>query len=96
MKLLVVLTGLLLLISSAFAQNPRVEIKTNRGLLVAELYQDKAPKTVANFLQYAKEGFYSGTVFHRVIDNFMIQGGGFERDMREKRTRGPIENEAGN
>ncbi|OFZ99035.1 MAG: hypothetical protein A3H35_16670 [Betaproteobacteria bacterium RIFCSPLOWO2_02_FULL_62_17] len=78
------------------AQNPRVELKTSRGVLVVELFQDKAPKTVANFLQYAKDGFYNGTIFHRVIDGFMIQGGGFDRDMREKRTRGPIENEAGN
>lgn len=77
-------------------QNPRVEIKTTSGTIVAELFQDRSPKTVANFLQYAKEGFYDGTIFHRVIDNFMIQGGGFEKTMREKRTRGPIENEATN
>src|SRR5438093_10500708 len=60
-----------------------------------ELYADKAPKTVANFIQYVNSGFYNGTIFHRVIDGFMIQGGGFEPGMREKTTRAPIENEAG-
>jgi cyclophilin family peptidyl-prolyl cis-trans isomerase len=84
------------LTANAFAQNPRLELKTSRGSITIELFQDKAPKTVANFLQYAKEGFYNGTIFHRVIDGFMIQGGGFDRDMREKRTHGPIENEATN
>ena len=83
--------------STALAQNPQVELKTSQGNIVVELYAGKAPKTVANFLQYVKDGFYGGTIFHRVIDGFMIQGGGFERDMREKsKTRAPIENEAGN
>ncbi len=95
-SLIALVIGALLLAGNAFAQNPRVELKTSSGPIVIELFQDKAPKTVANFLQYAKEGFYNGTIFHRVIDGFMIQGGGFERDMREKRTRGPIENEAAN
>jgi len=81
---------------SALAANPQVELKTNHGNIVVELYADKAPKTVANFLQYVKDGHYSGTIFHRVIDGFMIQSGGFDRDMREKRSRPPIENEAGN
>ena len=81
---------------TALAQNPQVELKTTQGTILVELYADKAPKTVANFLQYVKEGFYNGTVFHRVIDGFMIQGGGFERGMREKPTRAPIQNEAGN
>jgi len=82
---------------AALAQPPLVELKTSKGNIVVELYADKAPKTVANFLQYVKDGFYNGTIFHRVIDGFMIQGGGFDRDMREKsKTRGPIENEAGN
>jgi cyclophilin family peptidyl-prolyl cis-trans isomerase len=80
----------------ALAQSSQVELKTNLGSIVVELYADKAPKTVANFLQYTKEGFYNGVIFHRVIDGFMIQGGGFDRDMREKPTRTPIENEAGN
>jgi peptidyl-prolyl cis-trans isomerase A (cyclophilin A) len=80
---------------AALAQNPRVEFKTSMGSFTLELYPDKAPKTVANFLQYANAGFYKGTVFHRVIDGFMIQGGGFEPDMKQKATRDPIENEAG-
>jgi cyclophilin family peptidyl-prolyl cis-trans isomerase len=65
------------------------------GAFTLELYPDKAPKTVANFLQYANSGFYKGTIFHRVIDNFMIQGGGFDPAMKQKETRGPVENEAG-
>ena len=87
----------ILLIAAPFAwsQNPRVEFKTGMGAFTLELYPDKAPKTVANFLQYAKSGFYDGTIFHRVIDGFMIQGGGFQPDMRQKSTRAPIENEAG-
>jgi cyclophilin family peptidyl-prolyl cis-trans isomerase len=78
------------------AADPRVELKTNRGAIVLELYPDKAPKTVANFLQYVKDGHYNGTVFHRVIDGFMIQGGGFDKDLRQKSTRPPVPNEAGN
>ena len=76
--------------------NPMVEMRTSLGTMKIELYPDKAPKTVENFLQYAREGFYDGTVFHRVISGFMIQGGGFTPDMTEKETRAPIENEAGN
>ncbi len=86
---------LLLAMSGAWAQNPRVEFKTSMGSFALELYADKAPKTVANFIQYVNGGFYNGTIFHRVIDGFMIQGGGFEPGMREKATRAPIENEAG-
>jgi cyclophilin family peptidyl-prolyl cis-trans isomerase len=86
---------LLLSTSGAWAQNPRVEFKTSMGSFALELYADKAPKTVANFIQYVNSGFYKGTIFHRVIDGFMIQGGGFEPGMREKTTRAPIENEAG-
>ena len=81
--------------SIALAENPRVEFKTTMGGFTLELYPDKTPKTVENFLQYVKAGFYNGTVFHRVIDGFMIQGGGFDPDMKQKTTRGPIENEAG-
>ena len=73
-----------------------VKLKTNYGTIVLELDADKAPKTVANFLQYAKDGFYDGTIFHRVIDNFMIQGGGMASGMVEKQTRDPIKNEADN
>jgi len=90
------LLGALAMSTPALAQNPQVEIKTSMGSITAELYQDKAPKTVANFLQYVKEGHYKSTIFHRVIDGFMIQGGGFEANMTEKKTRGPIDNEAGN
>jgi cyclophilin family peptidyl-prolyl cis-trans isomerase len=76
--------------------NPMVEMRTSMGTMKIELYPDKAPKTTENFLQYAREGFYDGTVFHRVISGFMIQGGGFTPDMSEKETRAPIENEASN
>ena len=97
MRILLFLLAATLGSGAALGQNPQVELKTSRGSIVVELYADKAPKTVANFLQYVKDGFYNGTIFHRVIDGFMIQGGGFERDMREKsKTRAPVENEAGN
>jgi cyclophilin family peptidyl-prolyl cis-trans isomerase len=75
---------------------PSVEFQTSQGNFTVELYPEKAPKTVANFLQYVKDGFYENTIFHRVINHFMIQGGGFERDLSEKNTRAPISNEAGN
>jgi cyclophilin family peptidyl-prolyl cis-trans isomerase len=96
MKPLLLLIAALSVSASALAQNPRVELKTSRGPIVVELFADKAPRTVANFLQYAKSGFYDGTIFHRVIDGFMIQTGGFDRNMKEKPTRAPIENEATN
>jgi cyclophilin family peptidyl-prolyl cis-trans isomerase len=86
----------LILSLQAWAANPLVEIKTNQGTIVAEIFADKSPKSAANFLQYAKDGFYNGTVFHRVIDGFMIQGGGFTPDMKQKGTRAPVENEANN
>jgi len=94
MRYLALLASLLLFTGSAWAQNPRVEVKTSAGRFVVELDSKNAPKTVANFLQYAKDGFYNGTIFHRVIDGFMIQGGGFDRQMQQKPTRAPIENEA--
>ena len=88
-------TALMLLAAGAcWAQNPRVEMRTSAGSIVLELDAQNAPKTTANFLQYARDGFYKGTIFHRVIDGFMIQGGGFDRNMRQKATRAPIENEA--
>lgn len=80
----------------ALAANPKVEVKTSLGSMTIELYPDKAPKSVENFLQYVNSGFYKGTIFHRVIDNFMIQGGGFDTNLREKPTRAPIQNEANN
>ena len=90
------LCGILLIASiSAFAA-PSVEFQTSQGNFTVELYPEKAPKTVANFLQYVKDGFYENTIFHRVINHFMIQGGGFERDLSEKSTRAAIVNEASN
>lgn len=73
-----------------------IVFKTNYGDIQIELDFDKAPNTAANFLKYARDGFYDGTIFHRVIDNFMIQGGGFESGMRQKANGDPIENEADN
>ncbi len=73
-----------------------VILHTNFGPITIELDAEKAPKTVANFLEYAKSGHYDGTVFHRVIDGFMIQGGGFAAGMQQKPTRAPVENEANN
>ncbi len=73
-----------------------VHMKTNFGTVILELFPDKSPKTVANFLQYAQDGFYDGTIFHRVIDKFVIQGGGFGPGMTQKPTRASIENEAKN
>ncbi|MBN3853082.1 MULTISPECIES: peptidylprolyl isomerase [unclassified Paraburkholderia] len=73
-----------------------VELHTNHGVIKLELNAEKAPKTVANFLEYVKSGHYDGTVFHRVIDGFMIQGGGFEAGMKQKPTQAPIDNEANN
>jgi cyclophilin family peptidyl-prolyl cis-trans isomerase len=75
---------------------PTVELSTSLGKIVIELNAEKAPKSTANFLKYARDGFYQGTVFHRVIPGFMIQGGGFDEKMSQKTTRPPIENEAAN
>lgn len=78
------------------AVNPVVVIETTMGNITVELFQDRAPKTAANFLEYVKTGFYSDTVFHRVIKGFMIQGGGLTSAMEQKPTRSPVENEASN
>jgi cyclophilin family peptidyl-prolyl cis-trans isomerase len=85
-------------LSSALADEdfPKVRIQTNMGDIVVELNRAKAPQTVANFLSYVNDGFYNGTVFHRVIDGFMIQGGGFTQDLQQKSTKSPIQNEADN
>ena len=80
----------------AAAENPKVIMDTSKGQLTIELYADKAPETVKNFLAYVDAGFYSGTIFHRVIPNFMIQGGGFTPDMQQKGTRPPIKIESDN
>ena len=81
---------------SAQAQNPQVEMRTSMGVIVLELQPENAPETVKNFLQYVKDGFYNGTIFHRVIADFMVQGGGFTPDMQQKKTRDPIKHEGGN
>ncbi len=92
-----VIASLALLVSiAAGAADPQVEMKTSLGTIVLELYSDKAPLTVENFLQYVKDGHYDGTLFHRVIPGFMIQGGGFGPDFKQKATRGPVKNEAAN
>ena len=83
-------------ISQAALAGPKVEFKTNMGNFVVELDADKAPKTSANFLNYVKSGFYNGTIFHRVIDGFMIQGGGFTSDLTQKPTDSPVASEANN
>ena len=84
-------------VAPSFAQaEPKVQLKTSMGDIVVELNEAKAPKSVANFLQYVRDKHYDGTVFHRVIGDFMIQGGGMDADMKEKLTRGPIPLEASN
>lgn len=82
--------------ASAQPANPSVVVKTSMGSFTIELFPDKAPETVKNFLQYVDDGFYAGTIFHRVIDGFMVQGGGLDKNMTKKATRAPIVNEAGN
>ena len=82
--------------ASAAGPNPTVVMKTSMGTVKIELYPDKAPVTVKNFLQYVDDKFYDGTIFHRVIDGFMIQGGGFDKEMHKKPTRAAIVNEAAN
>lgn len=100
MKTLIIKRFLLALLLTTIVSNSyaatKVEFKTNKGDFIVELYPKKAPKTVANFLQYIKDDFYKKTIFHRVINGFMIQGGGFERDLFEKPTRAPVKNEASN
>ena len=92
--------SLVFVISAVFSQaaiaGPKVEFKTTMGNFVVELDDAKAPKTSANFLNYVKSGFYNGTIFHRVIDGFMIQGGGFTPDLVQKPTDAPVVSEANN
>ena len=75
---------------------PQVKLETSMGDIVIELNKDKAPNTVANFISYVEDGFYNGTIFHRVIENFMVQGGGFDENFEQKGTKAPIQNEADN
>ena len=86
----------LALAGSVLAGNPKVSLQTNKGVIVLELYPDQAPKSVENFLAYVDSGFYNGTIFHRVIKDFMIQGGGFAQDMKQKDTRPSVVIEADN
>ena len=97
-KLLLSITALALTfqLQIAQAENPKVKMETSKGTMIIELYPDKAPKTVANFLQYVNDGAYDGTIFHRVIKDFMNQGGGFTADFKKVDTRDPIQNEADN
>ncbi len=95
-RLLVAAVATLLLAAPAHAANPIVRLETTAGPITIELYPDKAPKTVENFLAYVDAHFYDNTVFHRVIKGFMIQGGGFAKGMKQKETRPPIPNEADN
>lgn len=98
MKYLTTAATLILLCAPAGAEdgNPRVLFETSKGNILLELYADDAPKTVENFLAYVESGYYDGTVFHRVIPRFMVQGGGFTADLKKKETRPPIANEADN
>ena len=90
------ITLLLTINTNAFAANPKVRMETTKGTVIIELYPDKAPKTVENFLRYVNEGKYDGTIFHRVIKRFMNQGGGFTADFKKVDTFAPIQNEADN
>lgn len=94
--LLIVFMTIIMTTSSVQAETTTVKMETSKGAITIELNGDKAPNTVANFLTYAKEGFYDGTIFHRVISNFMVQGGGFTEDMSQKTPHDPIQNEANN
>ena len=95
MKKIIVLCMMFVSSSIALAQT-LVTIETSMGNIDLALDEQKAPKTVANFVAYANKGFYNGTIFHRVIDGFMIQGGGFDKNMKQKTTISPIANEASN
>ena len=99
-KLIVVLGALVTLVTAGVCMaadgNPKVEMETSKGKFVIELFPEKAPETVKNFLNYVEAKFYDGTIFHRVIPNFMIQGGGFTSDMKKKSAGAPIKNEADN
>jgi cyclophilin family peptidyl-prolyl cis-trans isomerase len=97
-KLLLGFTALILSlqIQLAYAGNPKVKMETSKGTMIIELYPDKAPKSVANFLSYVNAGSYDGTIFHRVIKDFMNQGGGFTPDYEKVKTKDPIANEADN
>src|SRR5687767_3592795 len=88
--------GITIMASTARGANPVVVIETSQGTFKVELFEDKSPITVKNFLSYVDDKHYDGTIFHRVIADFMIQGGGMDEKLNEKRTKEPIKNEAGN
>ena len=94
-RIALVTITLMTITTTAFG-GPMVKLQTNMGDIVIELNQEKAPKSAENFLGYVKDGFYNGTIFHRVIDGFMVQGGGFTQSMEKKGTKAPIQNEADN
>jgi peptidyl-prolyl cis-trans isomerase B (cyclophilin B) len=94
LKTLFMLCAAAMVPGGALAADPQVDIRTTIGTIRIELYPARAPKTVENFLQYVRDGQYNGTIFHRVIDGFMVQGGGFDKSFQQKRTRAPIVNEA--
>ena len=99
MRKILVITAVIILLAGAgdvWAVSPRVQLDTSMGIIVLELSPHRAPQTVENFLQYVNDGFYDDTIFHRVIKNFMIQGGGLTADMQRKIARPPINNEADN
>lgn len=93
---LLLISGIITSATTAYAANPKVIMTTNVGAITIELDADKAPKSVGNFLNYVQQGYYNGTIFHRVISDFMIQGGGFTPDLQRKPTNAPIMNEANN
>jgi len=95
-RFFLVMFGMLFSLSSLATANPQIEFRTSMGSFVVELYPDKAPQTVANFMQYVNTSFYDGTIFHRVVDQYLIQGGGLTVDMEHKKTFDPIPNEADN
>ena len=94
--LLFVFISFFMITTNSQAETTMVKMDTNHGAIMLELDAENAPNTVANFLSYVEDGFYDGTIFHRVISNFMIQGGGFTEDMAQKTTNDPIDNEANN
>ncbi len=96
MRTIFVALSTMLFACSAGAKNPQVVLETTLGKIVIELDEQKAPISTKNFLQYVDAGFYNGTIFHRVIPDFMIQGGGFTADLKQKPTQAPIKNEAAN
>ena len=93
---LLLISGIITSATTAYAANPKVIMTTNVGAITIELDADKAPKSVGNFLNYVQQGYYNGTIFHRVISDFMIQGGGFTPDLQRKPTNAQIKNEANN